>query len=99
VSSGCNAAPGAAFFDGMTKVNTCRRWSNEFTGGGHQCWSLFSDAIHQEKSNTIVNNNEPSSSEALFPFGYNDLQTKVVKDIPSSFQRTSVNINKAMKEH
>jgi hypothetical protein len=25
----------------------------------------------------------PSSFEALFPLGYNDLQTKVVKDIPS----------------
>jgi hypothetical protein len=40
-SSGCNAAPSAEdFFGGMTKVITCRRWSNEFTGGGHQCWSL-----------------------------------------------------------
>jgi hypothetical protein len=37
-SSGCNAAPNAeAFFGGMTKVKACRRWSNEFTGGGRQC--------------------------------------------------------------
>jgi hypothetical protein len=28
----------------------------------------------------------PSSFEALFPLGYNDLQTKVMKDIPSSSQ-------------
>jgi hypothetical protein len=28
---------------------------SEFTGGGRQCWFLFSDAIHQEQSNTIVN--------------------------------------------
>jgi hypothetical protein len=28
----------------------------------------------------------PSSSKALFPLGYNDLQTKVMKDIPSSSQ-------------
>jgi hypothetical protein len=28
----------------------------------------------------------PSSFEALFPLGYNDLQTKVMKDIPSSPQ-------------
>jgi hypothetical protein len=28
----------------------------------------------------------PSSIEALFPFGYNDLQTKVMKDVPSSSQ-------------
>jgi hypothetical protein len=26
----------------------------------------------------------PSSFEALFPLGYNDLQTKVIKDVPSS---------------
>jgi hypothetical protein len=26
----------------------------------------------------------PSSFETLFPLGYNDLQTKVMKDIPSS---------------
>jgi hypothetical protein len=34
----------------------------------------------------------PSSFEALFPLGYNDLQAKVVKDIPSSLQ------NMLMKE-
>jgi hypothetical protein len=28
----------------------------------------------------------PSSFETLFPLGYNDLQTKVMKDIPSSSQ-------------
>jgi hypothetical protein len=28
----------------------------------------------------------PSSFEALFPLGYNDLQTKVMKDVPSSSQ-------------
>jgi hypothetical protein len=28
----------------------------------------------------------PSSFEGLFPLGYNDLQTKVMKDIPSSSQ-------------
>jgi hypothetical protein len=42
VSSGCSAvAPGTeAFFGGMTKVRACRRWLNEFTGGGRQCWGL-----------------------------------------------------------
>jgi hypothetical protein len=40
-SSGCSAAPSPeAFFGGMTKVTVCRRWSNEFTGGGRQCWGL-----------------------------------------------------------
>jgi hypothetical protein len=28
----------------------------------------------------------PSSFKALFPLGYNDLQTKVMKDLPSSSQ-------------
>jgi hypothetical protein len=28
----------------------------------------------------------PSSFETLFPLGYNDLQMKVMKDIPSSSQ-------------
>jgi hypothetical protein len=28
----------------------------------------------------------PSSFEALFPLGYNDLPTKVMKNIPSSLQ-------------
>jgi hypothetical protein len=34
----------------------------------------------------------PSSFEALFPFGYNDLQMKVLKGVPSSSQ------HKLMKE-
>jgi hypothetical protein len=40
-SSGCSAAPSPkTFFGGMTKVTGCRRWSNEFTDGWRQCWSL-----------------------------------------------------------
>jgi hypothetical protein len=68
------------------KVDACRRWSNEFTGGGRQCWSLLSDAIHQEQSNTIVNDKRPSSFETLSPFGYNNSQTKGVKGEPSLSQ-------------
>jgi hypothetical protein len=49
------------------------------------CWSLFLNAIHQEEGNTIVNDKRPSSFEALYPLRYNDLQTKVMKDIPSLF--------------
>jgi hypothetical protein len=30
----------------------------------------------------------PSSFEALSPLGYNDLQTKVMKDVPSSSRYT-----------
>jgi hypothetical protein len=39
----------------VAEVDACRRWSNEFTKGGHHCWALFLNAIHQEQSNTIVN--------------------------------------------
>jgi hypothetical protein len=46
---------------------------------------LFSNAVDQEQGNTIVNYYGPSSSEALFPHGFNAHQTKVKKDIPSSF--------------
>jgi hypothetical protein len=46
---------------------------------------LFSNAMNQEQGNTIVNYCGPSSSEALSPRGYNVHQTKVKKDIPSSF--------------
>jgi hypothetical protein len=46
---------------------------------------LFSNAVSQEQGNTIVNYNRPSSSEVLSPHGYNTHQTKVEKDIPSSF--------------
>jgi hypothetical protein len=46
---------------------------------------LFSNTVSQEQGNTIVKYNRPSSSEALFPHGYNTHQTKVKKDISSSF--------------
>jgi hypothetical protein len=41
----------------------------------------------------------PLFFKALFPLGYNDLQTKVVKDIPSSFQLINVIVNKEVKEY
>jgi hypothetical protein len=41
--------------------------------------------MDQEQGNTIVKGQGPSSSETLSPLGYNDLQTKVMKDMPSSF--------------
>jgi hypothetical protein len=46
---------------------------------------FFSNVVDQEQGNTIVNYYRPSSSEALSPHGYNAHQTKVKKDIPSSF--------------
>jgi hypothetical protein len=50
------------------------------------CRSLLLDAIHQEQSNTIVNDKRLSSFETLSPFGYNDSQTKGVNGVPSSSQ-------------
>jgi hypothetical protein len=45
---------------------------------------LFSNTVNQEQGNTIVNGYRPSSSEVVSLEGYNVLQTKVKKDIPSS---------------
>jgi hypothetical protein len=45
---------------------------------------LFLTAMNQEQDNTeIVKCYGPSSSEALFPLGYNEFWTKVMKAIPS----------------
>jgi hypothetical protein len=88
-SSSCSAAApvAEAFFGSMTKVSACRRWSKEFTGGGRQCWSLVLKCYElRTRQHKMLNVNAPSSFEALFPIGYNDLQTKVMKDIPSSSQ-------------
>jgi hypothetical protein len=51
---------------------------------------LFSNTVNQEQGNTIVKGQGPSSFEALSTLGYNDLQTKVMKDMPSSFMRIRV---------
>jgi hypothetical protein len=41
--------------------------------------------VSQEQDNAIVEGQGPLSFEALSPLGYNDLQTKVMKGMPSSF--------------
>jgi hypothetical protein len=46
---------------------------------------LSSNVADQEQGNTIVNYYGPSSSEALSSHGNNDHQTKVKKDLTSSF--------------
>jgi hypothetical protein len=46
---------------------------------------LFSNVVDQEQGNTIVKHLGPSSSKALPPLKYNNHQTKVTKDMPSSF--------------
>jgi hypothetical protein len=40
----------------------------------------------KNKATQMLMVKSPSSFEVLFPLGYNDLQTKVMKDIPSSSQ-------------
>jgi hypothetical protein len=51
------------------------------------CWGLVLKSYELiTKQHKTLNVNAPSSFEALFPLGYNDLQTKVMKDIPSSSQ-------------
>ena len=51
------------------------------------CWGLvlkcYQLRIRQHK---MLNVNVPSSFKALFPLGYNDLQMKDMKDIPSSIE-------------
>jgi hypothetical protein len=64
-----------------------------------KCWYLFLNATDQEQDNTIVNGKRPSSSQTLFPFGYNDLQTKVMKDVPSSSNYMNMNINISMNKN
>jgi hypothetical protein len=48
---------------------------------------VFSNAMNQEQDNTIVKDKGPSSSEALFPLGFNGHRTKVTKDMHSSFHK------------
>jgi hypothetical protein len=44
---------------------------------------LFSNVVNQEQGNTIVKGQGPSSSRVLSPFGHNNLQTKVMKNMLS----------------
>jgi hypothetical protein len=65
-------------------------WVLEKTTGGPftgiaNVGHLFSNVVDQEQSNTIVNYYGPSCSKALSPHGNNAHQTKVKKDLPSSF--------------
>jgi hypothetical protein len=46
----------------------------------------------KNKATQNVNGQRPSSFEELSPLGYNDLQTKVMKDIPSSSQHVIMKV-------
>jgi hypothetical protein len=87
VSSCCRAAPGTVvLFGGMTKVDALPKVVEVSSPEvGANVGLLFSNTVDQEQGNTIVNYYGPSSSEALSLHGYNARQTKVKKDVPSSF--------------
>jgi hypothetical protein len=58
-----------------------------FTGGGRQCWGLVLKYYElRTRQHKILNVNALRPSKRYFPLGYNDLQTKVMKGIPSSQQ-------------
>jgi hypothetical protein len=90
-SSGCKVpAPVVeAFFGGMTKVMLAEsvqdsKNGREFTGGGRQCWGLVLKCYESRtRQHKMLNIESPSSFESLFPFGYNEFRTKVMKDVPS----------------
>jgi hypothetical protein len=51
------------------------------------CWRLVLKCYElRTRQHKRVNGYNPSSFEALYPLGYKDLQTKGMKDIPSTFQ-------------
>jgi hypothetical protein len=73
----------------MTKVMLAEdvqssRNGSEFTGGGRQCWGLVLKCYElRTRQHKNVKYQSPSSFKTLFPFEYNEFQTKVMKDIPS----------------
>jgi hypothetical protein len=79
------AAPVAEAFFGMTKVMLAEGVQNskngrEFTGGGRQCWVLVLKCYESRTRQHNVKCKYPSSFEALFPLGYNEFRTKVMKE-------------------
>jgi hypothetical protein len=57
---------------------------SEFTGGGRQCWGLVLKCYESRtRQHKVLNIKSPSSFKSLFPFGYNEFRTKVMKDVPS----------------
>ncbi len=78
-----------AFFGGMTKVMLAEsvqdsKNGSEFTGGGRQCWGLVLKCYElRTRQHKMLNIKSPSSFKSLFPFGYNEFRTKVMKDVPS----------------
>jgi hypothetical protein len=83
------AAPVAeTFFGGMTKVMLAEgiqssRNESEFTGGGRQCWGLVLKCYESRtRQHKMLNVKSPSSFGSLFPFGYNEFRTKVMKNMP-----------------
>jgi hypothetical protein len=68
--------------EGQCFIEGC---GSEYTGGGRQCWGLVLKCYElRTRQHKMLKVNARCPSKALFPLGYNDLQTKVMKDVPSS---------------
>jgi hypothetical protein len=82
---------GACFFtEGPASKNTfgsmmCKLTQHEGTSRSNNTESFGIMTRLETKGGTDLKR-RPSSFEALFPLGYNDLQTKVMKGVPSPSQ-------------
>jgi hypothetical protein len=81
--------------DLTTLLSRGEQWDNQElasanlpTYGISACWGLVLKCyeLRTRQHKRRLNDKCPSSFEALFPFGYNNLRTKVMKDIPSSLR-------------
>jgi hypothetical protein len=82
-------------FDSITSLFSTRTPENGAIGekrGYAAVGHLFSNTVDQEQGNTIVRDEVPSSSETPSPFKYNGSRTKVLKDIPSTFVRLTIQV-------
>jgi hypothetical protein len=53
-------------------------------GGDAHCWGLVLECYElRTRQHKMLNIKSPSSFKSLFPFGYNEFRTKVMKDVPS----------------
>jgi hypothetical protein len=59
---------------------------SEFTEGGRQCWGLVLKCLElRTRQHKDVKYKRPSSAEALFPQGFNELRTKVISKVSRRF--------------
>jgi hypothetical protein len=59
---------------------------SEFIGGGRQCWGLVLKCFElRTRQHKDVKHKRSSSAEALFPQGFNELRTKVIRTVSRRF--------------